>query len=66
MGNGIKFMLQPGDMILYESALCKHAEKEIFAGNFFRNFYIHYKLNDFTLLAPEDKSKWSQKWHTTV
>ena len=48
-GEWYKVYAQPGDMILYESALCKHARKEIFAGNFFRNFYIHYKLNDFTL-----------------
>ena len=36
-------------MILYESALCEHARKEPFGGKYFRNFYIHYKLNDVTL-----------------
>ena len=35
-----------GDMILYESATCLHARLDPFKGNFFRNFYVHYKLND--------------------
>jgi len=48
-GEWYKVYAQPGDMILYESAVCEHARKEPFGGNFFRNFYIHYKLNDFTL-----------------
>jgi len=48
-GEWYKIYAQPGDMILYESALCEHARKEPFGGKYFRNFYIHYKLNDFTL-----------------
>lgn len=35
-----------GDMILYESATCEHGRLDPFRGNFFRNFYVHYKLND--------------------
>lgn len=35
-----------GDMILYESATCQHGRLDPFKGNFFRNFYVHYKLND--------------------
>ncbi len=45
-GEWYKVYAQPGDMILYESAVCEHARKEIFGGNYFRNFYIHYKLQD--------------------
>ena len=45
-GEWYKVYAQPGDMILYESAVCPHARKEIFGGNYFRNFYIHYKLQD--------------------
>ena len=48
-GEWYKVYAQPGDMILYESALCEHARKEPFGGKYFRNFYIHYKLNDVTL-----------------
>ena len=48
-GEWYKVYAQPGDMILYESAVCEHARKEPFAGKYFRNFYIHYKLHDFTL-----------------
>ena len=39
-----KIYAQPGDMILYESAVCEHARFEPFGGTFFRNFYVHYKL----------------------
>ena len=45
-GDWYKVYAQPGDMILYESAVCEHARKEIFGGKYFRNFYIHYKLQD--------------------
>jgi len=43
-GEWYKVYAQPGDMILYESAICKHARKELFGGKYFRNFYVHYKL----------------------
>jgi len=45
-GEWYKIYTQPGDMILYESALCEHARKEPFGGKFFRNFYIHYELKE--------------------
>ena len=41
-----KVYAQPGDMILYESAVCEHGRKEPFAGEFFRNFYVHYQILD--------------------
>tara|TARA_R100000988_G_scaffold103473_1_gene82959 strand:+ start:1193 stop:2443 length:1251 start_codon:yes stop_codon:yes gene_type:complete len=43
-GEWYKVYTQPGDMILYESAVCEHARKELFGGNYFRNFYVHYKF----------------------
>lgn len=33
-----------GDIILYESAICEHGRKERFAGSYFRNLFVHYKL----------------------
>ena len=45
-GEGYKVYAQPGDMILYESAVCEHGRKEVFGGTHFRNFYVHYKLKD--------------------
>lgn len=33
-----------GDMILYESAICEHGRTEPLQGDFFNNFYVHYKL----------------------
>lgn len=47
-GEWYKVYAQPGDMILYESAVCEHGRLENFGGNYFRNFYVHYKLKDWT------------------
>jgi len=43
-GEWYKVYAQPGDMILYESAICEHGRSEPFGGAFFRNFYVHYKI----------------------
>jgi|TARA_R100000084_G_C4651805_1_gene150198 prolyl 4-hydroxylase len=43
-GEWYKVYAQPGDMILYESAICEHGREEPFGGTFFRNFYVHYKI----------------------
>jgi prolyl 4-hydroxylase len=43
-GEWYKVYAEPGDMILYESAICEHGRKDPFQGKFFRNFYVHYKL----------------------
>ena len=48
-GDWYKVYAQPGDMILYESAVCEHGRKETFGGTYFRNFYVHYKLKDWVL-----------------
>jgi prolyl 4-hydroxylase len=45
-GDWYKIYAQPGDIILYESAKCKHGRVEPFGGTYFRNFYVHYKLTD--------------------
>jgi len=47
-GEWYKVYAKPGDMILYESAKCEHGRVESFGGTFFRNFYVHYKLSDWT------------------
>jgi len=36
--------LEPGEMILYESAICKHGRPESFKGNFYNNLFVHYKF----------------------
>jgi len=43
-GEWYKVYAQPGDMILYESAICEHGRLEPFGGTYFRNFYVHYKI----------------------
>jgi prolyl 4-hydroxylase len=45
-GNWHKIYAEIGDIILYESAVCEHARLDSFKGNWFRNFYVHYKLKD--------------------
>lgn len=47
--NGVweNIYIKPGQMILYESATCEHGRITPFKGNFFRNFFVHYKLVDF-------------------
>lgn len=44
-GTWHKVYTEIGDMILYESAVCEHGRKDPFKGNYFRNFYVHYKLD---------------------
>ena len=43
-GEWHKVYTEPGDMILYESAICEHGRTEPFQGESFNNFYVHYKL----------------------
>lgn len=35
-----------GQMILYESAVCEHARKIPFEGEYFRNLFVHYKFKN--------------------
>ena len=34
--------MQPGDMVLYESARCRHARETPFNGTYFTNAFVHY------------------------
>jgi prolyl 4-hydroxylase len=43
-GNWHKVYAEVGDIILYESAICEHGRQEPFGGEYFRNFFVHYKL----------------------
>ena len=43
-GEWHKVYAEPGEMILYESAICEHGRTEPFQGKSFDNFYVHYKL----------------------
>ena len=46
-GNWYSICLEPGDLLLYESAICEHGRKLKFEGEFYRNMFIHYKLLDY-------------------
>jgi prolyl 4-hydroxylase len=50
-GKWHKVYAEVGDMILYESATCKHGRTEPFDGEYFRNFYTHYTLSDYKLVS---------------
>ena len=50
-GEWHKIYAEPGDMILYESAICKHGRPDPFEGEFYRNMFIHYKLSDYTYIG---------------
>jgi hypothetical protein len=45
-GQWHKIYADVGDMILYESAVCKHGRIEEFTGKTFSNFYVHFKLRN--------------------
>jgi prolyl 4-hydroxylase len=46
-GEWHKIYANQGDMILYESAICKHGRKEPLDGDFYNNLFIHYKLAEY-------------------
>jgi len=50
-GNWHKVYAEIGDIILYESATMEHGRKDPFKGNYFRNFYVHYKLDEVTYVG---------------
>lgn len=47
-GNWNDVYLEPGEMVLYESAKCSHGRDKPFEGKYYRNMYVHYKLTDYT------------------
>jgi prolyl 4-hydroxylase len=47
-GEWHKIYANPGDMIMYESAICKHGRAEPLDGEFYDNLFIHYKLSNYT------------------
>lgn len=46
-GEWYEVFAEPGEMILYESAVCEHGRSKPFQGTSFKNFYTHYKLVDY-------------------
>jgi len=46
-GEWHKVYANPGDMIMYESAICKHGRAEPLNGDFYDNLFIHYKLANY-------------------
>ena len=47
-GTWEKVYLEPGQMVLYESAACSHGRNDFFQGRYYRNLFVHYTLTDWT------------------
>lgn len=45
-GNWETVYLEPGQMVLYESAVCSHGRDKPFEGKYYRNMFVHYKLSN--------------------
>ena len=52
MGGTHKIVLQPGQVLWYESARLPHGRPEVFKGEFYDNMFVHFK--------PSSKA-----WHRT-
>jgi hypothetical protein len=46
-GEWQKVFIQPGEILLYESAVCDHGRNDMFEGEYYRNMFIHYKLKNY-------------------
>ena len=42
-GQGHRVVLQPGEMVWYESARLLHGRPHLLEGDYFDNLFIHYK-----------------------
>lgn len=43
-GNEHQVLIEPGECVYYESALCSHGRKTPFNGNYYANMYCHFTL----------------------
>lgn len=50
-GNWHQVIMRPGQILLYESATCMHGRPTPFNGEYYRNFYIHYELKEWTYVG---------------
>lgn len=48
-GNAHDILMEPGDMVLYESATCSHGRPTRFNGRLFANAFVHFKPSDFQI-----------------
>lgn len=52
-GENYDVYLEPGQMILYESAKCLHSRPDVFKGEYFNNLFVHYKLIDYVYVEKK-------------
>ncbi len=43
-GNENQILIEPGECVFYESAICLHGRKTPFNGNYYANMYCHFSL----------------------
>lgn len=59
--------LQPGQMLLYESAKCTHGRPRTFKGNWYTSLFIHYRPLEYALLpAGERSTRVPDTWRQTL
>jgi len=55
--------LNPGDMLLYESATCEHGREVPFQGKNYVNCYFHSRLKSWDFLPVESRfNRWNKDW----
>jgi len=54
--------MEPGEMLLYESATCKHGREKIFKGNYYTNCYFHSRLKNWSFLPTNKSELWNPDW----
>ena len=47
----VRIDLNPGGMLMYESAKCRHARTIPFTGSYYNNFYVHYTLKNYEYIT---------------
>lgn len=51
-----KIIMEPGDMIIYESAVCMHGRPEPLNGSYYRNMYVHFSPPEWNDIVTEKMS----------
>lgn len=55
--------LQPGQLLLYESAKCTHGRPRTFRGNWYTSMFIHYRPQEYNLKPNAERNEmvWLQR-----
>ena len=70
-GKREKIYLQPGEMLLYESAKMPHGRQFPFKGEYYDNLFVHFMLKNFKFYhtggpIPKEEVVWRQSNNSNV